>query len=31
MMRVASEETNSRSCETKTSVPVYLSSAVLSD
>ena len=31
MMRVASEETNSRSCETKTRVPEYLSSAVLSD
>src|SRR2546425_11348592 len=31
MMRVASDETNSRSCETKTRVPEYLSSAVLSD
>lgn len=31
MMRVASEETNSRSCETKISVPLYFSSAVLSD
>ena len=31
MMRVASEDTNSRSCDTKISVPVYLSSAVLSD
>ena len=30
-MRVASEETNSRSCETKTSVPLNFSSAVLSD
>src|SRR5690606_28542100 len=29
--RVASEETNSRSCDTKSSVPGYFSSAVLSD
>ena len=30
-MRVASDETNSRSCETKIRVPVYFSSAMLSD
>ncbi len=31
MMRVAREATNSRSCETKISVPAYFSRAICSD